>query len=215
MYSVKSYINLIFTSNKSQPVRIPMGDRRFNVGKYQAYKWEPTPHEIDVLIPSELEGFTQYLMTRKADIKVARTIMQTDDRAAIQALGVTSVDEFANDVLTGNLAKLWEYMPDERMMNEHGLVDVTASTYASLLKRYFNESMSRITRDELAMLFRHAIGKVPEGANKFTSFLRHHCITTKKMWINGVSSYGVEVTWTSKPDYQVTPPEEKKLRKVK
>lgn len=197
IYSVKSYINLIFTSNKPQPVRIPMGDRRFNVGQYQTTRYMPTAEEIEKLIPAELEAFAHYLMTRKADISLSRQVIQTADREAIQALGVTSVDEFAHDIVTGNLVKLWEHMPDEAAMNEHGLVDPTASAYASLLKRFVTEQESRISRDELRLLFLHAIGKVPEGANKFTAWLRHHGVMTRRMrsaYENDLV-YGVEVVW--------------------
>lgn len=195
LYKIQSYINLIFGSNKPQPVKIPLGDRRFNVGKYQHKRWVPTQHEIEVLIPEELGAFAHYLMTRKADINLARTILQTEDRRAIQELGVTSVDEFAHDILEGNIKKLWEYMPDERAMNEHGTGKTSASAYASILKRFAMQEESKISRDELELMFIHAIGKVPEGAGKFTTFLRHHGIVTKKIWHGNVSTYGISVTW--------------------
>ena len=206
-YSCDSFINLIFASNKPQPVHIPMGDRRFNVGRYQHQRWIPTRDEIEVQIPKEREGFMHYIMNRKADIDVARQCLFTEDKAAIQALGVTSVDEFAHDLLSGNLIKLWEYMPDERAMNEHGINDVAASAYASMLKRYVNEPHSNISREELQLLFTHAVGQVPGGKYKFTSYLRHHNIKTKKIWANGTCTYGIQVKWA------VTEAERDELRK--
>ena len=195
MYSCDSFINLIFASNKPQPVHIPLGDRRFNVGVYQHTRWLPTRDEIEVQIPKEREGFMYYIMNRKADIDLARQCLFTEDKAAIQALGVTSIDEFANDILQGNLVKLWEYMPDERAMNEHGINDVPASAYANMMKRYVTEEQSNISREELQLLFTHAIGQVPPGKYKFTAYLRHHNIQTKKVWAGGISTYGIQVKW--------------------
>jgi hypothetical protein len=195
MYQAESYINLIFASNKPQPVHIPMGDRRFNVGVYQHVRWLPTREEIEVLIPKEREAFMHYIMNRPACIDTARQVLHTEDKAAIQALGVTSIDEFAHTVMGGDLIKMWEYMPDERAMNEYALNDVAAQAYASMLKRFVNEERSNISRDELRLLFVHAIGRVPEGANKFTTFLRHHNIATKRIHTSNGLNYGITVKW--------------------
>lgn len=211
----ENFINLIFGSNKAQPVQIPLNDRRFNVGTYQAQRFETTTEEIEKLLPTEIEAFAYYLHTREANIDKAGQIMQTDDRAAIQALGVSSVDEFAHDVVSGNLDKLWEYMPDEVMMNEHGIVNTQASAYASMLKRFFNEEVSKISRDELHLMFSYAIGDIKQGPNKFTTFLRHHGIITKKLRQEGQTVYGIEVKWKSRPDWKPAPITTQKLRKVK
>lgn len=200
MYQAESFINLIFASNKPQPVHIPMGDRRFNVGVYQHVRWLPTREEIEVLIPKEREAFMHYIMTRPACIDTARQVLHTEDKAAIQALGVTSIDEFAHNIVTGDLVKLWEYMPDERAMNEYAVNDVAAQAYASMLKRFVNQDVSNISRDELRLLFQHAIGRVPEGANKFTTFLRHHNINTKRIHTEQGANYGIQIKWNVTED---------------
>ena len=206
-YEAPSFINFIFSSNKPQPVRIPVGDRRFNVGVYQPLKLELTTHEVEVVIPSEVDAFARYLHTRAADVDKAAQVLHTEDRAAIQMLGVTSVDEFAGDITSGNLYKLFDHLPDERLMNEHGLIDATASAYVAILKRCLHEEESKLSRDELKILFTHAVGKVPEGANKFTSFLRHHGIVTKKVWTGGGPAYGISVNW------KITPAEKQELQR--
>lgn len=196
----ENFVNLIFGSNKPQPVQIPLNDRRFNVGTFQTQNLELSRHDVEVVIPGECEAFAYYLATREADLNRASKVMQTEDRAAIQQLGITSVDEFAHDILVGNLDKLWEYMPDERAMNDHGLVNANASAYASIMKRFINEDVSKISRDELALLFGHAIGKIPEGANKFTTYLRHHGITMKRIWHGDRTQAGIETTWKISPE---------------
>ena len=195
-YSVPSHLNLIFGSNKTQPVKIRPGDRRFNVGVYQPKRWKPSAQEIKD-IAKELPAFAHHLMNYKADIDRARTALLTEDKEAIQALSITSVEEFSRDLLEGNLVKLFEYMPDERVMSEHNIVNTAASVYSSCMKRFAQEPESKITRDQLKYLFEHAIGRIPaaEGANKFTSFLRHNGIITRRLWIDGQAEYGICITW--------------------
>lgn len=220
-YSVPSFHNMIFGSNKDQPVSIPRDDRRFNVAKYQPNPLRITLEEIEKVLPRETPAFINYMMTRKADRTIARQILQTDDRAAVQALSITSVDEFAQDITGGNLEKLFEYMPDEKALQEHAIVNPAASAYAYLLKRFITEDESKISRDELFLMFQHAIGKVPEGQNKFTSFLRHHGIHTRRLRTEDAGlTYGIDVKWridekVRKELSRALPERKDKIRRVK
>ncbi len=217
-YEVASYINFIFSSNKPQPVKLPLGDRRFNVGHYQSERLYMTDKEVDT-ISSEVAAFANYIMNRATDLDAASSILQTEDRKMIQALSVTSLDEFANDVVTGDLPKLWEYMPDEKFLMENGLVDLSASAYAQLLKRFITQQESVISRDELKLLFSHAVGQVPPGANKFTAYLRHHNIHLKAVWDGVQTVRGIKVEWQITPaqraDIIQTLAPSDRLRKVK
>ena len=202
----ENFVNIILGSNMPQPVRVPLNDRRFNVGVYQPHRFETNTHEVEHVLPTEIEAFAHYLCTREANIDRAASILQTDDRAAIQALGITSVDEFAHSIVTGDLEKLWEYMPDEHLMHEHGLVDANASAYASIMRRCYAEERSKLSRDELLLMFNYAIGDMRQGPNKFTAFLRHHGIILKKIWYNDRPIQGIEIKWTSKPKHIPLPP---------
>lgn len=188
--TLPNFSNFIFASNKMQPVKIPLNDRRYNVGVFQHNRLHSTHHEIENVIPGEVPAFAHYLMTRKADIDKAGEVLKTEDRAAIQALSITSVDELAGNIVSGNLEALLEYMPDETYNNEP-----VANAYATLMRSFALEGEDKITRDQLAIIFQHCIGKIPEGANKFTTFLRHHGIKTKRIKVNGLAAYGVTIKW--------------------
>ena len=200
-YYVKSFINLIFGSNKNQPVKIPRDDRRFNVAKYQPTRWLPTTEEIEVKLPKEREHFAHYLMNRTACKDTARQILQSADRDAIQSIGMTSIEEFAHNITSGNLEALMEFMPDEKVMNEHQIVDPIAAAYSSIMKRCLVENESKLSRDELSLLFKHAVGErsVPDGANKFTSFLRHNGIVTERFRERGLLIFGIKIEWKLDP----------------
>lgn len=193
-YTVPSFVNLIFGSNKPQPVAIPYNDRRYNVGQYQSQRWMPTRKEIEEQLPKELSAFAHYLMTRKACIDTAREVLHTEDRDAMQALSITSVDELAHDIKTGDLDTLMGYLPDTNLM-----LGQYAEQYHAIMKNIVQgistDVRGKLTRDQLQIIFGHAIGKVPDGAHKFTSYLRHHGINLKKIRFDGVLSKGIEVKW--------------------
>lgn len=198
-YEVPNYSAFIFSSNKKRPVAIPSGDRRFNIGVFQRDKLVISQEEINS-ISGELEAFAHHLSLIKADFHTAKTVLQTEDRKAVQKMSVTSVDQLANSLVAGDLMALWEAMPDEELMEAMGSQDNTASAYAYLVRRCSREETSKLSRDELAVIFKHCIG-IETKTLKFAALLRHHGIETKKFRVGNKSAYGLTVTWTvSKED---------------
>ena len=193
-YEVKNYTAFIFSSNEKRPVSIPMGDRRFNVAKFQENKLQITQQEIDG-IENELEAFAHQLSTYKASFDRARSILQTEDRIEIQRRSITSIDELCNALTKGDLMLLWDSMPDEKLMEETGMIDVQAQAYAQLIRRISWESESDLTRDELELIFKQCVGKIPDGKQKFTSFLRHHGINLTRLRLGNGRTYGHRVKW--------------------
>ena len=201
---IPNYTMLIFSSNRPQPVRIPKGDRRYNVADFQGVtlatmletEMKMTPSQFIVKLKAELAAFTHYIMERKADVTLASKVVQTEARSLIQELSVTSVDETAIAITTGDFEKLHSFMPDEKLMQETNNQNMAARGYAMLLRKWSEEAVSRVTRDELFIIFEHCVGGIPESANKFTSYLRHHSIHTKRLRVDdGSLAYGIEVKW--------------------
>lgn len=193
-YEVPNFTAFIFSSNKKRPVAIPHGDRRFNIGKFQMNKLIISQEEVEA-IADELEHFAHFLSTYKASFQKAKTVLDNADRRAIQKLSITSVDVVARGLLDGDLMMLWDAMPDEQLMEETGIVNVKAQAYAMLVRRLSREVESDLTKDEIALIFEHCIGKVPEGAQKFVSFLRHHGIEYKKIRLGNQFIRGFHVRW--------------------
>lgn len=220
-YNIPNYVSFIFASNKPEPVRIPPKDRRFNVGQFQTVRYYPTDEELEA-IPKELTHFAYYLQNLEVCAKNAHSILETDERKAIQELGITSIDRIADDLKEGNLRGLLDALPDQRLLNEMGIMNPNAAAYTNLVRRFVNDALnekprpkntvvnsitkelapvaSKITRDELAVIFTHCVGKVPEGAHKFTTYLRHHGIITKRLRIDGDTPHGITVEWKMNED---------------
>lgn len=184
---VDNWTAWLFSSNKKQPVFIPSGDRRYNVGRYQPKKLGK-PDEDAVL--AELEAFARFLKAHKADTDLADSIIDTQDRRDIAALGVTSPQVTANAILDGDWEELMLMAPSDDLapgLGEYALV------YKQLIQRIKDDK--HLTRDELFIIFEYTVGKVPSSPNKFTSYLKHYGINTKRIRKNGVSTYGIDVKW--------------------
>ena len=218
----ENYASFIFSSNRPQPVYIPQTDRRYNVGNFQKTM---LPRPDDDVIQKELLAFAEHLASHKVDVKQANTVLHTEERERIKTLGITSIVETCNAILKGDLGSLWLSRPDERLLNESGVVNQNtqiSQSYLSLIKQLIREALvdtkGRLTRDEILIILQYNVGAIPSSPNKFTSLLRHNGIETKRIRKNNELCYGLEVEWQV-PDWlreELTVGLEKpKLRKVK
>jgi hypothetical protein len=201
----KNYASFIFASNRPQPVFIPESDRRYNCGNFQKAK---LVYPGDEAIENELEAFAAFLLAHKADIEAANRVMETEDRARIQRLGITSLMETCRVVLEGRFEDLWYAMPDERLMAEAGIVNShtqNAQAYCMLMRRIAADILAgkgrgTLSRDELLVILQYNVGNMPVTPNKFTSLLRHNGIETKQLRHNGTKTMGVNVDWVASED---------------
>ncbi len=194
-----NYVSFLFSSNRPQPVFIPQSDRRYNVGNFQAHK---LPRPDDNAVENELMSFAEFLAAYKVNRDKANTPLHTEERQNIQNISLTSAEETAKTIISGDLGSLWLARTDERLLRESGVVNAVtqnAQAYNVLIDRLIQEALvdtnGVITRDELLVLFQYNVGGVPTSPNKFTSFLRHKSITTKRLRKNGELVYGMEVKW--------------------
>lgn len=194
-----NYVSFLFSSNRPQPVFIPQSDRRYNVGNFQAQK---LPRPDDNAVENELMSFAEFLAAYKVNRDKANTPLHTEERQNIQNISLTSAEETARTIINGDLGSLWLARTDERLLRESGVVNAVtqnAQAYNVLIDRLIQEALVNtngvITRDELLVLFQYNVGGVPTSPNKFTSFLRHKSITTKRLRKNGELVYGMEVKW--------------------
>lgn len=211
--TVPNYFGIIFASNKPQPVYIPATDRRYNVGRFQMNKLKINAYERDVQIVKELKAFADYLHSYEASLERACEIVHTPDRERIAKLAVTSLQETAHTILTGDLEALWNAMPDEKHLkdiattNEHsayasayaGLVRAIASDHILKLGRY-----DRLTRDEIRTIFQYCVGNTPATPAKFTSLLRHNGIDLKRIRRGEDLHAGCEITWRTTGEFAAT-----------
>lgn len=213
-YNAKNYTNFIMGSNQVDPVEINAKDRRYNVGEFQTRKLQITEHEVETLIPQELAPFFNYLMTRKADVAQARTVLHTNSRKSVIDAGRSSVDMLADALIDGDISPFLEALPDISLVMEiSGNNSAKAVVFDTIIRRELNSLVrtkvskdglhryeSRLSRDELFVLFDYCIGNMPVSPNKFTRLLKYKNIETRRMRsTSGDLCYGFVVTWVASP----------------
>ncbi len=217
----QNYTGLIASSNKPNPVIITVIDRRYNIGFFQKLRLEVTQHELDNVLPKELAAFMSYIMTRTADVQMAGTALKNQAHEDLVENNKTSADITAGQLANGDLMALWEMRMDLNMaLQITGGNAGFAHMYHDIIKREIEvlatspnrgdykariskankvdtivTAESRLSRDELLVIFEHCVGNMPKTPNKFTSLLKHRGIKTERIWINNTAQYGLRVEW--------------------
>lgn len=214
---VPNSTNFLFGSNKQGIIEIDSRDRRYNIGERQPVRLAMTDKEV-ACINDELPHFLNYLMAYPASKEKAGQIIHTSSRKAVIEANQNSIEQLCEALIDGNIAPLLMSMPDMKLIAElHGAghESAVAAQYDNIVRREMRliQSVkkpdkdglcrveSKLTRDELWVLFEHNCGNTPRSPHKFTRLLKHKNITTKRMRLDDGLSYGISVEWVFTLDW--------------
>lgn len=218
---IMNYTGFILSSNKNDPVQIDSSDRRYNVGTFQKTRLQITHQEIEEQIPAELEAFMNYIMTRPASIQLAATALKNQAHNDLVENNKTSADVTASQIANGDIIALWEMRMDLNLalqitggnagfahmyhdiMQREVEILTKGTNYGAYKTRIAKTGKqdtivtaeSRLSRDELLVIFEHCVGNMPKTPNKFTSLLKHRGIKTEQLRVNGTKTFGLRVEW--------------------
>lgn len=200
-FQSRNYSNMIFASNKNEPVEVPPDDRRFNVGMYQS---EPIlakvlqPYEIN-LISKELETMYAYLATRPANRDLARTPLVNHARSTLIKTSRSAVDSVSDALLSGNMEFFWDNLiANKDIMESNRLLASKYASYRALIIEIINGE-NTLSREDLFILYEWLVGKMPMSPNKFTSLLRHHNVHIQAVWKHNRTVRGLKINWQFDP----------------
>lgn len=194
-YMANNHMNIVFASNKPNPIEIDAGDRRFNVGVYQPDMINLSQDEFNS-IGLELEEFAGYLHAYDADVSLARKALDNEAKEKLCYLTRTSMDVVADAIRLGNLEWLVDALP-----TDDGISDVTPQLlyYKQVLMECVldmkQNKITKLSRDQLRVIFEYNLGKVPSSPNKFTAMLKYHDMNMKRIRKDGRLVQGMEVEW--------------------
>lgn len=196
---IRNYANIIFASNKPDPISIPKNDRRFNVAKYQPNKLDITQQEIDSIV-DELQDFYHFLECYKVDYIAVKTPIESEDRNNMISISESSIDTIGSALLEGNMGFFVEQLPTSNTYKTNAVEFNKVTQYENVLKDMIertdqNSGACSISREELRTLFEYTVGNIPSSPNKFTSLLKHHRIHISKVWHISKTVNGIKVTW--------------------
>lgn len=194
-YEVENFMNLIFASNKHDPVIIDPEDRRFNVAVYQPNRLKITDEEIGK-IQDELEAFYFYLVSRQADRGKGRTPLNNSAKAQMVNVSLSALDVVCKAVSTGDFNFLWEQCPTHgKTHTGNTSQDILAGRYRNLLRDIAQGTRSVLSRDEIQDIVAYTVGNVSPSPYKFASLIKHHGIQLEPTSRDGKSLRGLKIKW--------------------
>lgn len=200
-YEVENYLNLIFASNKLDPVIIDPEDRRFNVGVYQSTRLILSDEELDG-INQELESFYHYLNSRDADKAKARHALNNPAKQKMVHISRASLDVICDEINKGNLQFLWDQRPVLHLKEGTGNTsqDIMNGRYIGLMEKIARGERPSLLREELQDLLGYLHGSIPASPYKFTSYIKHHGIVLEPTARDGKTVRGLKVDWKISPE---------------
>lgn len=198
-FETKNYTNWIMATNKIGAVVVESSDRRYNVGNYQKKKLEITSKELSIL-ECELQHVYDFLYTWEIDMKAVHVPLETEARDNMVSCSDTTEENVVTALTNGDIMYFIKSLPTDK----HREIDPMQMNITSGFKNILTETLiaikenghtTRLSRDELHMIFKYTVGVIPETPNRFTSYLRRLGIKTKQMYINGKNTMGFEIEW--------------------
>lgn len=204
---VTNTLSFVFASNRPQPVFIPPTDRRYNVGEFQSEKISKKLFPFNVnSIAGELERFAAVLNGWQVDLGILNTICQSQARADIQQASVSSYERVAMDIKEGNFEAFWAELPNSKWQTEIADIGGVRSAYKKLLRDIAEEDIikgdgiSRLTRDDLYVLFEYLIGNVNPAGAKFGRVLALNGLKPILIKHKGEVFRGIRIQWQISQD---------------
>lgn len=172
-YMAPSFSNYLVFSNMPMSATVSMRDRRWSIAKFQEEPFtRPTDKEI-AQIETELPLFTNFLKTYEVNIQDAVTPLLNEERTQMQELSLSTPQEFAHKIKTGDFEYFVENRPD---FFRHPSVDLEEAgrllpTYDEVLD-FIVENQHYISRDHLQVLYHHVLDKPYTSPARWTRHLR-------------------------------------------
>lgn len=186
--------NYILFSNRHNILRIPEGDRRYNIFPRQERKLAHACDTVELYrqIAEELPLFASMLHWWKVDEALTREVRQTDAKVATREAAYTTSDEFALALKHGELdyfTQLFDVTPDIHALAEDQLA---RSTVHAMIQNANNPMFVSI--GQLTALFNVLNGTSlkPIACGKMLS---RHGLTPTRYYDNGVRLRGYEITF--------------------
>ena len=194
--SVDSFTNVIIATNKSLPIKLTQGDRRYNVAPRQNKKLDINVEEYD-LISSELKDFTSYLMAQDVQLGDSIKIVQTKARDDLIDLSKTVADDFFEAFLAGDLDFFAELLFETVPLNNPSYIN-----YSKHITNWMRNTgvQLEIETSTLLEVYKHVSGNNDMTEKRFGHLLKRKEIEPARKRVKGVLRRIVPITFLKK-DY--------------
>jgi hypothetical protein len=186
-----NFTNLIIATNKSLPIKLTMGDRRYNVAPRQHKKIEISLEEYEG-IKDELPAFTAHLKAQKITRTDALQVLYSEARSDLLELSKTVADEFFDALRDGNLDFFAERLQENVPINDMGYIG-----FAKVIQQWMQLAGQTIpiTIDDLLVVYRYIGGNDTMNAKRFGFLCSRHELKSKQVRIKGIQRRVFDVTF--------------------
>lgn len=186
-----SFTNLIIATNKSLPIKLTAGDRRYNVAPRQHKKIEISLEEYEG-IKDELPAFTAHLKAQKIARTDALQVLYSEARSDLLELSKTVADEFFDALRSGNLDFFAERLQETVPINDMGYI-----SFAKVIQQWMQVAgqTTPITIDDLLVVYRYIGGNDTMNAKRFGFLCSRHELKPKQVRIKGIQRRVFDVTF--------------------
>lgn len=213
---VPLYSNIIFASNDYDAMHISESDRRFNVAARQEAKLQITHEEVEAL-EDELQEFANFLFSYKIDYKKIETVMENQAKHDMRKSSLSSIEQFFSAIKRGDLDFFVQFIGDNPTMPVAHLKADFERIMRGWIADMESGEESRISRNDLRIMYAYLQGEKEPTINKFTRMMAHNNVISNRRRIDGVPTHCVTVLW-DKLEEDVTdalPDNVHKLQQVK
>jgi hypothetical protein len=186
-----NFTNLIIATNKSLPIKLTAGDRRYNVAPRQHAKINLSLEEYQG-IKEELQAFTAHLKAQKISATDALQVLHSEARADLLELSKTVADEFFDAIKTGDLDFFAERLQENVPINDMGYIG-----FAKVIQQWMQLAGQTIpvTIDDLLVVYRYIGGNDTMNAKRFGFLCSRHELKSKQVRIKGIQRRVFDVTF--------------------
>jgi hypothetical protein len=186
-----NHLNLLFASNRHNPMQIDKNDRRFNVAPRQETRLVLSDDEF-AAIAGELPSFVAKLRDHKVDERAASTALFNEAKQTVQDVTTDAPQDVVDALKEGNLRFFVDLLPGPDLMPGQ---DPVAAGFKELIARCIREPISTLQRGDLQIIFRYAVGWEHTTAHKFGKAVSRYGLKLMPNWIDGAPVRSVRVSW--------------------
>lgn len=193
-FNGKNVCSFMFATNRRHGLILSKGDRRFNVAPRQEIKiantsWWPGYNQLKKCIGEELQDFVWYMKQYAVDeIKIA-TVIDNEPKRALQAMSVTTAEDFFDAILRGDV----DWLNNSISSTTHNLWEQDLHSDAKLILDGLR-NRNGIRMNELHTLY-CAITHKKINLASFRNFSRGYLPEVKKIRDGNQTYRGISIDW--------------------
>lgn len=179
--NVDSYTNLIIATNKSMPVKLTDGDRRYNIAPRQNEKLVITTEEYNE-IKNELQAFTGYLNSRQIQESDSYEVLKSDAREDLMELSKTVADTYFRALEEGDLDYFADALLETMPVNNPDYI-----AYAKVVQGWMASAGTEVLvySTELLITYQYLNnGDITD--KKFGHLCKRHQLEPKRIRVDGL-----------------------------